>query len=447
MIAGGYKLKAIVVGAGLAGSSAAFILKRAGYQVKIIESTDQVGGRANTVTKQGYLIDTGCSAMTSAYTSYLALTKEAGVADRVAPASPCVGFVRNDTVFEFDTRHMVRDSLFGGFLSLRAKFGLLKLFRDVFSARAKGMLDFSDLGKAAPIDVESVSAYAQREFSREINDHFCDPLVRPMLLANADQVSKVEFFSLIANYLDARMCSMRGGQQGFAQLLAKDVAVEFNSTVSSVRQDGAQVEVRWSGPQGESAERADACVVACHLDVAADICADHRAALEPLRNSMRYTKAISVAIGASILVPGKSFVVFVPYCEERHIATLFLEHNKCEDRAPTGHSLFTAYLEADASEASWHMSDEQIVARTLDYLYRLYPMLRGAVDMSHVKRWDKALPLMKIGGYGEVARLNQRLDPAAPVQFAGDYLSGAGQNTAVDFGVKAAKNIINHRRV
>ena len=58
-------MKAIVIGAGLAGTSAAFTLRRAGWEVKLIESGDRIGGRAETVAKDGYLIDTGCSAMTS----------------------------------------------------------------------------------------------------------------------------------------------------------------------------------------------------------------------------------------------------------------------------------------------------------------------------------------------------------------------------------------------
>lgn len=435
-------MKAIIVGAGLAGVSAAYTLKRAGWEVKLIESTDQVGGRASTVHTQGYLLDTGCSATTSAYTSYIALAQEAGVGDRIVPASPCVGIVRGDKVFQIDTRHPLRDGLFGGFLSFGAKLGLLKLVRHVAMAKAKGMLDFSDMSKAAPIDNESVADYAQREFSREINDHFFDPLVRPMLLANANLVSKVEFFSLLANYLDAEMSSMRGGQQSFAQLLAQDIPIELNSPATRVTRDGAGVEVSWSGPEGERSERADAVVLACHLHTSARICPEYQPLLQPLCEHMRYTRAITVSIGASVVVPDKSFVVFVPYCEERHMATIFLEHNKCDDRAPQGHSLFTVYLEADASEASWGLSDEAIVERTLAYLYRLYPMLRGTVDMSHVKRWDKALPLMKIGGYSKVAQLHASLDPAAPIQLAGDYLSGAGQNTAVEFGTRAARRLI-----
>ena len=107
--------------------------------------------------------------------------------------------------------------------------------------------------------------------------------------------------------------------------------------------------------------------------------------------------------------------------------------------------MFTAYHEASASEALWPLSDEEIIGRTQRYIERLFPTIRGKIDMSHVQRWNTALPLMQVGGYREVARLNQQMNAAARVQFAGDYLSGAGQNTAVDFGVKAANNVIaNH---
>ena len=76
---------------------------------------------------------------------------------------------------------------------------------------------------------------------------------------------------------------------------------------------------------------------------------------------------------------------------------------------------------------------------------KLFPVLRGKVDMTHVKRWNPALPLMQIGGFGEISRHNERRDPKARVQLAGDYLSAAGQNTAVAFGVEAARNIIAHQ--
>lgn len=54
-------VKVIVVGAGLAGLSAACILARDGYHVQVLEKNEQVGGRARQYTAEGFVFDMGPS--------------------------------------------------------------------------------------------------------------------------------------------------------------------------------------------------------------------------------------------------------------------------------------------------------------------------------------------------------------------------------------------------
>ncbi|MEM4257112.1 MAG: phytoene desaturase family protein [Candidatus Diapherotrites archaeon] len=51
--------KIVVIGAGVGGLSAAIQLKRAGYEVEIIEKNNEVGGRLNKFEKNGFTFDTG----------------------------------------------------------------------------------------------------------------------------------------------------------------------------------------------------------------------------------------------------------------------------------------------------------------------------------------------------------------------------------------------------
>ena len=53
------KKKVVVIGAGVAGLSAAIRLQHQGYQVEIFEKTDQVGGRMHQHRAQGYTFDMG----------------------------------------------------------------------------------------------------------------------------------------------------------------------------------------------------------------------------------------------------------------------------------------------------------------------------------------------------------------------------------------------------
>ncbi|MEE1885452.1 FAD-dependent oxidoreductase [Pedobacter flavus] len=61
------KLDVIIIGAGLAGLAAAKILKEVGKRILIIESSDGIGGRVRTDSKDGYLLDRGFQVLFTAY--------------------------------------------------------------------------------------------------------------------------------------------------------------------------------------------------------------------------------------------------------------------------------------------------------------------------------------------------------------------------------------------
>jgi phytoene dehydrogenase-like protein len=57
----------VIVGAGIAGLTAAKVLKAAGKNIKIIEAADEVGGRVRTDFVQGFLLDRGFQVLLTAY--------------------------------------------------------------------------------------------------------------------------------------------------------------------------------------------------------------------------------------------------------------------------------------------------------------------------------------------------------------------------------------------
>ena len=57
----------VVVGAGLAGLTAARVLTRAGRRVRVLEASGQVGGRVRSYTRQGFTLDAGYQVLFTAY--------------------------------------------------------------------------------------------------------------------------------------------------------------------------------------------------------------------------------------------------------------------------------------------------------------------------------------------------------------------------------------------
>ncbi len=425
-----------IVGAGLSGLTAGYRLQQAGWEVEVFEATNHPGGRVQTVRSHGYSIDTGASALGSTYHSYIALAGELGVELRLT--APYIGIRRGGTTHVLDMNHMVRTGLTTPLLSVGAKLRVPRLAVDVAVAKARGRLDYADMSKAAPLDTESAGAYATRALSAEIDSYLCEPIVRTMLIADTDKVSKVELLSGIANIFTAKILSVAGGQGRMPDALAERLKVHVHTPVTVVRPSGTGVDVTHTG----GTSRYDACVVTCVLPDASAICPDDRNLLEPLADNLGYTQCVSVAVGTTRLPDCPAFLLMFPSVEEPDIALMFLDHNKAPDRAPAGHGLLTCLWETGASERMIDAPDEALVKRTLTTVFDVFPELRGAVDFTHVTRWRRALPFTRIGAYRNIGRLNAAMDPASRVQYAADFMSAAGQNTAVEFGNRAARNLL-----
>ena len=63
----GVTRRAVIVGAGLGGLSAAIRLAAAGWRVSVYEQQDRPGGKAGTEERDGYRFDTGPSLLTMPY--------------------------------------------------------------------------------------------------------------------------------------------------------------------------------------------------------------------------------------------------------------------------------------------------------------------------------------------------------------------------------------------
>jgi protoporphyrinogen/coproporphyrinogen III oxidase len=436
---------AVVVGAGLAGLTAAHRLQRAGWEVDVFEREAKPGGRVETHRIDGYTIDTGATAVGSGYDAYLELAAELGV--RLIPSAQSLAIPRQGRLHLLAMDRMVRSGLSTRLLSPAAKLRTLRLAADLIRAKRRGYLDNTDLGRAAAIDNETAATYARRVLGDELCEYLVAPLTRTMMVADPERISKVQMFSGIVNAFGGRWQSPEGGAATMAAALASRLRVRTRCEVERLSEEAGGVSVAWRDADGAPhAQDYAAAVLACPLPVAVRVAPEaYRPPLARLSERLDYTQTITVSLGTTRRPACPALMVLIPPSEDPEIALFFLDHNKSSARAPAGHGLFTLYFEMDAAPRRLDDSDEVLVERAARTLLSSFPELAGTIDFTHVRRWSTALPHVKEGAFAEIGRFVDGLDPAARVQFAGDYMSETGMNTAIALGARAADNLARYR--
>ena len=442
--------RVVVVGAGIAGMAAAFRLKQAGLDVRILEASDRVGGRMSTVARDGYLIDPAASFISSACAPMTRLIADAGLAAEVAPTSSLVGIPRGGEIHRFAMDTPLRTAR-TRLLSRRAKAQLARVGFDV--VRARKQIDYAALERAAPFDDESLEQYSRRRVGEEAYDYLIAPLSAACFGVEPADVSKAGFYFMLANFLFAGGCVNASTGIGFLAVgLARHVDVELHARVSEVTETPSGVEVAWVDRGGrEHLERGEAAVIAVPAPVMLDIHPQLTGEARTILEQVEYAPSISVSLGLISAPPEPSAMLIVPPAEHRDVLVVVLEHNKAPGRAPAGKGLITFDWQDRWSEAHWEEGDDAIRAQTLAAFAAALPGLVEAdnVDMTHITRWRHCLVRGRVGHYRSLKRLSAITElGSSRVQLAGDYLALSATGAALCSGEAAAARLahrLHHR--
>ena len=434
-------MKAIVVGAGLAGLTAAMELKKASWDVQVLDERDYPGGRVATVEKQGYRFDVGAVGAGTVYTDLMQLVEELGLQPLIKYSSTVTSTYRDGIVHEIDSARPIT-GLLTRLFSWRSKFAMIRLAMDI--RKVKDDIDIRDVAAASELDDESAYDYANRRLTQELADYFVTPMIRTLNLSRANRVSRLELLNALTGLFDTTFLTLDGGLAAMPRAIAERLDVRLNTAVSEVvkHEDGVEVHCRRLGGDTETLT-ADACIIATPLPCALQIYPGAREELAPLSDHLSYSRSLVVTLGYNKPTTTEAMMVMLPVQESEEYALLFLEHNKGPDRAPPGKSIVTVFFDATTLDTSLAKTDEQLLADTSAFVEKVLPELSGALEMTHITRWgSEGLTLPAVGSFKLMQAVNAKLDAASRVQYAGDYFSTAGQNSAIVYGKRAAGNLI-----
>ena len=433
--------RAIVVGAGIAGLTAAFRLQEAGFAVTVLEADDHVGGRMASIERDGFLLDTAAAILPTTYTQMVKLIADAGLSGEIVPTSDLVGIVRDGTTYRIRGGRAVKDAVTTRLLSVREKLPVAKLLADLI--RAGDRLDWYDLGRAADLDVESARQYADRRLTGEILDWIIDPALGALFVASPERLSAVDFLFAVRNILGGSFFNSPKGMRFLPEGLARHVHVELSARCNSVEDRGGGVTVTWDrAGEPEHVEEAAACVIALSGHQMLGVYPQ----LDPVRRevveAIEYSTCVDVHLGLSAPPDEAAMMIQVPSREHPDLCVIVLDHNRAPGRAPSGKGLLTSYWHTAWADEQWDRSDDDVVEAAVPAIDRILPGVAGAVEFTHVQRWRPAVVMSRPGTYRDLARFSAATDPAARVQLCGDYLSASTTHASLCSGERAAERII-----
>lgn len=167
------KKKIVVLGGGISGLTAAYLLKKEGFDVTVLEKKSQPGGSIETIVENGFLFDKGPNSSLETYPIIKKIIDEIGLSDELVYANP-----------EGSKRYILKNNNLIPLPMSPVSFLNTKLF----SVKAKFRLLAEPFIKRANKE-ESIAEFVKRRIGKEFLDYAISPFVSGVYAGDPSSLS------------------------------------------------------------------------------------------------------------------------------------------------------------------------------------------------------------------------------------------------------------------
>jgi protoporphyrinogen/coproporphyrinogen III oxidase len=460
--------RAIIVGGGITGLSAAYEFAQAGQPAILLETRPRLGGVIETERVEGCVLEGGPDSFLAAKPAGLDLIREVGL------GSELIG--SND---KSRVTYLVR----GGRLVPMPDGLMMMVPTKILPLVASPILGWGtkfrmglEYFRRPPTDEipdRSVADFISDHYGRETVDYLAEPLLSGVYGGSVDRLSvnsvltrfvelERQYGSLTRGVLTAKRkhattalngTALNGPASlfqtlkgGLAQLTGelesriRDKIQIWQATAESVEATGQGFRVRAGG---ESLE-ASSVILATPAWAAGALLRDLDHRLAGLLEGVEYSSSATVAIGfrrsdCGAIPPGFGFLV--PACERRMLVACTFVGAKFPFRVPDEIVVMRCFVGGAGQEAMLQLDDSEILRRVMGELQSLLGWTTQPL-FTRIARWHRAMAQYTVGHGARLAWIRERLESLPGLYLAGNAYEGIGVPDCIRTGRRAASQAL-----
>jgi oxygen-dependent protoporphyrinogen oxidase len=467
------KQKVVIIGGGITGLASAFYLQKAirehnlPMEIQLIEASHRLGGKMQTVVRDGYTIERGPDSFLARKTSIIRLAKEVGMDDQLIPNSTGKSYVLVN-----EKLHSMPGGSIMGIPTEIGPFITTGLFSIPGKLRAAAdfILPRSESGKD-----QSLGEFFRRRLGNEVVENLIEPLLSGIYAGDIDHLSLMstfpQFYEVEQKYRSLIMGMKRStpaqpkkpeskektkgafltfktGLQSFAEAI--EAMLDAKSILKGHRVDKiTKVQQKYEIylNNGETV-KADCIIAATPHKVTQMMFSDY-SFFDPFK-SVPSTSVATVALAfpkeaIKKDIDGTGFVV--SRNSDYSITACTWTHKKWVHSTPEGKVLLRCYVGRAGDETIVDLSDDQIIKIVLDDLKKTMDITMNP-EFSLVSRWNNAMPQYTVGHKQRLTAILEQVKGELPGVFlAGSSYGGVGIPDCIDQGEAAVQNVLDYLKV
>jgi len=442
--------RAISIGGGISGLSAAYDLAKAGVSHTLIEKQPRLGGVIETRQWEDCVLECGPDSFLSAKPEAMALIRELGLEGDVIGS-------KDEERVTYILRHGRLTRLPEGTTMFVPTNPAAMLASPLVGWGTKVRMGLEFLRRPATYPDRSVSEFVADHFGQETLDYLAEPLLSGVYGGDPDQLSIASVMprfvelerkngSLARALMSARtgarkdplFRTLKSGLGCLVDRLAARANV-LHGAVEAIERCGVGFRVRVGGDWMD----AEHVVVACPAWVAAELLGGVDEKLAALLGMIPYTSSAIVQLmfrAAEFDGQRAGTGFLVPRVERRKLMACTFVGTKFPHRVSADKIALRCFFGGAGNEAALNQSDESLAAVAREEL-RAILGLTVAPILTEVSRWPRAMAQYIVGHGARLREIESRTAAISGLHLAGNAYTGIGIPDCIRMGRQAAAMI------